>query len=193
MLTLISESLAARLALSLLFSSTALATMPSGVDTRFAEIPNVTIVQYDVTGGNTAAVRRSIDKVRPTDPNDGTRVDGLSHYDFRWRWHDNGQGKCTTTPDDILFSATVTVPRLVDGDAKLRERFDRYLSSLLEHEDGHIRYAWDHRADIATAISSATCATANAAAQNALKAISAHDIAYDKATRHGATTIVPFN
>ena len=193
MLTFISGSLAAQATLSMLLSSTVVLTDPSEVVPPFADLPNVTIVPYGVGGRDTAAVRKSIDKARPTDPNDGMRVDGLSRYDFRWRWRNDGQGRCTAAPEDISFSATVTVPRLDSDDPKLRVRFNRYLNSLLAHEDGHIRYAWEHRANIAAAISSATCATANAAAQDALKSISAHDISYDKATRHGATSVVSLN
>ncbi|WP_084251056.1 DUF922 domain-containing protein [Sphingomonas pruni] len=162
--------------------------------TPFADIPNVTVVSYDVAGRNPAAIRRSIDAERPTDPNDRIRVDGLSHYEFHWRWHRNGEGTCAAAPEDVLFSATVTAPRLMDDDAspKLHEQFDRYLHSLLVHEDGHIRYAWNHRGDIAAAINAATCATADTAARAAVRAIAEHDIAYDKATRHGTSTILPF-
>lgn len=161
--------------------------------TRLTEIPNVTVIPYDVGGRNLPAVRRSIDAARPTDPNDGKRTDGLSRWQYQWRWQRDEQGRCTVAPEDIIFSATVTVPRLADSRAptKLRERFDRYLQSLLAHEDGHIRYAWDHRGEITAAINTATCATADAAGQAALKAIAAHDIAYDKATDHGAKTILP--
>jgi predicted secreted Zn-dependent protease len=181
--------LAAAVALPALLPATA-----ADVAAPFADIPNVTIAPYAVAGRNAAAVRRAIDAVRPTDPNDGQRVDGLSHYEFRWRWHRDGQGKCTAAPEDVTFSATVTVPRLAENDppSRLRDQFDRYLQSLLGHEEGHIRYAWNHRGDIATAINAATCDTAKAAAMAALKAIAAHDIEYDKATRHGRTTGVPF-
>lgn len=162
--------------------------------TPFADIPGVTLVRYDVVGRNAAAVRRAIDAVRPTDPNDGERVDGLSSYRFRWHWHGDGQGKCSAAPEDITFSATVTVPRLADPAAspRLREQFDRYLQSLLVHEEGHIRYAWNHRGDILAAINAATCDTVKTAAMGAVKAIGAHDAEYDKATRHGRTTGVPF-
>ena len=175
----------------------ALAPIAAGAEEAvkpLADIPNVTITPYDVTGRDAAAVRRAIDAARPTDPNDGKRVDGLSHYEFRWRWHRDAQSKCVSAPEDLTFKATVIVPRLANTDAspKLRERFDQYLQSLLAHEDGHVRYAWDHRGEITAAINAATCDTAGAAGQAALKVISAHDIVYDKATRHGATTVLPF-
>ncbi|WP_404368280.1 DUF922 domain-containing protein [Sphingomonas sp. MMS24-J45] len=163
------------------------------IEVPFASLPNVTITYYDVTGRDAASVRRSIDAMRPSDPNDKRPVDGLSNIQFRWRWRSDAKGVCTASPDDVTFSATVTVPRLV-GDrisADLRRRFDRYLQSLLAHEDGHVRYAWIHRDEIATAINTASCATANAAAQAALQKINAYNIAFDKTTRHGATTILP--
>lgn len=189
MLTFNPILLGAAVAVSALFPATV-----TDVVTPFADIPNVTITPYDVTGRNAAAVRRAIDAVRPTDPHDGQRVDGLSHYEFRWRWHGGGQGKCTAAPEDVTFSATVTIPRLAEDDApsRLREQFGRYLQSLLVHEEGHIRYAYEHRGDIAAAINAATCDTAKAAAMAALKTIAAHDIEYDRVTRHGRTTGVPF-
>lgn len=161
--------------------------------TPFADIPNVTLVTYDVVGRTAAAVRRSIDSARPLDPNDGKRVDGLSRWEYKFTWHSDERGTCSSTLEDIIFSATVTVPRLAGPDVptKLLERFDRYRESLLAHEDGHIRYAWDHRGEVIAAINAATCDTAGAAAQAALQKISEHDVAYDMATRHGETTILP--
>jgi predicted secreted Zn-dependent protease len=160
--------------------------------TPFADIPNVTLAPYDVAGRNLEAIRKAIDAARPTDPNDATRVDGLTRWAYRWSWHRDARGACHAADEDVTFSATVTVPRLVDDRAstRVREHFDRYLQSLLAHEDGHVRYAWEHRGDIAVAINAATCATAGAAAQAALKTIAAHDAAYDKATRHGADVIL---
>ena len=168
-------------------------TDTGATETPFAGVPNVTVKFYDVTGRDAASVRRSIDAARPTDPNDAKRVDGLSNGQYHWRWRSDAKGVCTASPQDVGFSATVTVPRLVGErvSADLRKRFERYLRSLLAHEDGHIRYAWTHRGEITTAINAASCATANAAAQAALQKINAYHIAYDKTTRHGATTIVP--
>ena len=36
--------------------------------------------------------------------------------------------------------------------ARVRERFDRFRATLLAHEDGHVRYAWDHRGNVADAL-----------------------------------------
>ncbi|MBO9497893.1 MAG: DUF922 domain-containing protein [Novosphingobium sp.] len=164
------------------------------VSIPFADIPPAAVAYYDVTGTTPAEIRASIDAARPRDPNDRKGVDGLTSWEFNVVWKVDEKGRCVTTLADLNFHATVRVPRLVDGDAppEMRARFERYLQSLLEHEDGHVRYAWDHRADVAAAINKAGCTGAARAAQRATDAIAAHDIAYDKATDHGATTIVPF-
>lgn len=194
MLTLSALLLAAAVMPQAVPAATPTPTATDDTPTPFADIPGVTLVRYEVAGRNAAAVRRAIDAVRPTDPNDGQRVDGLSSYRFRWRWHRDGQGKCSAAPEDVTFSATVTVPRLADPEAssRLRAEFDRYLQALLVHEEGHIRYAWSHRGDILAAINAASCDTVSAAAMAAVKAIGAHDVDYDKATRHGRATGVPF-
>ena len=160
----------------------------------FADIPNVTVEYYGVAGRDGAAIRRSIDSLRPVDSNDGKRVDALTKWNIFWSRSRDAAGKCSAGPDDIQFRATVTIPRLVDDrvPAKVRERFDRYIQSLLAHEDGHVRGAYMRRGEIAAAINGATCATAGAAAQAAVAAIGAGDIAYDRDTRHGSTTVLRF-
>jgi len=178
-----------------MWTSAALALMMPAAEPAipFADIPNVTIRSYEVAGGDAAAIRRSIDAARLTDTHDGARVDALTTWRYRWRWHRDAHGTCTAASEDVVFSATVTVPRLANGSVApdLRARFEHYLQSLLAHEDGHVRNGWNHRGDIVAAINKATCATANAAAQAALEAIAAQDIEYDRATRHGLTTIAP--
>lgn len=169
------------------------ASASAEVPLPFADIPNVTVKYYDVTGTTAAEVRRSVDASKPRDPNDGQGVDALTQWQFGLSWKAGKKGKCYATLDNIKFSATVRVPRLADrnASAELRARFDRYLKSLLDHEDGHVRYAWEHRGDIAKAISGTKCKTAAREAEKAIDAIAAHDLAYDKETDHGRTTTVP--
>ncbi len=160
----------------------------------FADVPGVTLNYYDVSGRDPAAIRRSINKARPTDSADGKRVDGLVSWDYRWRWRDNGEGKCEATLDDITFTATVTIPRLSDPKVppKVRGYFNRYLASLLAHEDGHVRNAWVRRREVIEAINAAGCAGAALAAESAARTISTYDVTFDRETDHGIKTIIPF-
>jgi len=164
------------------------ATAQSG--DAFAGIPGVTIVHYPVDGADAAAVRRSIDANRPTDTHDGQRVDALSEWDTRWTWRRGPGGTCDLRTAAVRYSATVRMPRLAPT-ARLtpaeRADWDRYIAALARHEAGHVRYGYDHRGDILSAIRAATCATADAAARAALARLDAYHIAYDRETGHGAT------
>ncbi|MFD1949844.1 DUF922 domain-containing protein [Sphingomonas arantia] len=159
---------------------------------QFAAIPNVTLTFYDVTGRDPAAIRRSIDAARPTDPNDGARVDGLSAYRYAWQWVSE-QGVCRIMPDDIQFAATIMIPRLTTNvSPELRAEFDLYIRTLLAHEYGHVGFGWAQRVEIAAAINAADCNTANVAARAAVTAIGIQNAAYDAETGHGANVIHPF-
>lgn len=155
----------------------------------FAGIPGVTIVYYLVDGGDAAAVRQSIDAGRPTDRHDGTRVDALSGWTMRWRWPRTRRG-CRLAAATVRFRATVTMPRLAPT-ARLTEAeravWDGYVAALARHEAGHVRYSYDHRADVLAAIRGATCATADRAAAAALAGLDAYHVGYDRETGHGRT------
>lgn len=180
--------IAARFALLLPLAIAAIAHQ-AAEEEPFAGIPNVEMSYYDVSGKNAAAIRKDMNTKRPADPA-GYRYDGVAKWSYRWRTKGNGRGGCDLNSVEIEFRATVTVPRFVGEESaskSLRERWQRYHRALMEHEAGHIRYAWDQREAIATAIKGATCATANQAGEAVLDRIHAHDRDYDAKTRHGAT------
>ena len=167
------------------------ATPASGQTTdAFAGVPNVVFRPYTVQGNDLASLAASIGAARPTDPHGNERVDALTHWAIRWRWTGKWHGACDLAHARVTFSATVTLPRLVDGSAlppALLDAWTRYIAALERHEAGHVRYAYDHRGDVLAAIRGARCATAARAAQAALNRIAAHDIAYDRDTQHGLT------
>lgn len=154
----------------------------------FAGIPHVAFHHYAVAGADAAALRRSIDAARPTDPHDDAPVDALTHWAMRWSWHARPRGRCDLSRARLTFRATVTLPRLADTAAlpsPLIEAWTGYIAALERHEAAHVRYAYDHRGGVLAAIRAATCATADRAGRRALAAIADHDIAYDRDTRHG--------
>ncbi|WP_380783873.1 DUF922 domain-containing protein [Sphingomonas sp. R86520] len=153
-----------------------------------ASIPGVTRSYYDVTGSNADQVRAAIDKSRPTDPNDGLRVDALTSSHYAWRWPGTGKDGCDLSRAEVTFTATMLLPRLA-ADATLsstaRKRWDAYIRDLETHETTHLANAYSARAQLADAIKSATCQTANAAGMQVLAKTRTLDLAFDKRTRHG--------
>lgn len=154
----------------------------------FADIPHVRVVSYPVHGRDLAAIQASLARVELRDAHDGERVEAVTHWRFVWQWPRTRGGGCRLRAARVRFAATVRLPRLV-GLATLppdlQALWRRYLAGLEAHEAMHARYAHDHRGEVLAAILGATCATADAAAHRVLRRLAAHDIAFDRETRHG--------
>ena len=148
---------------------------------------NVTYVYYDVTGHDAASIRASMDPQRPVDPADGQPYDALTAWRIDWRWDGDGRGGCDLGTTRVSFSATITFPRLDPSGvppAVLAE-WNRFAAGLRAHELQHVRHAADRLDDIARALRSATCETANARGEAVLEQIRAQDRDFDARTEHG--------
>lgn len=155
-----------------------------------AGIPNLTVEYYDVRGRNLFEIRRDLNRLRPRDPNDRLGVDAVSRWYMSWRWPTGADGGCDLAATDLRFSATLRMPRLVDTAGTPEAvliRWRRYMVALEGHEAGHIRHAWDNRAQVLAAIRASSCAGANDAGQAATAALARWDLDYDRTTRHGFT------
>lgn len=173
----------------------AVATAAAGQDTppvppQFAEVPNVRVEYYTVSGTSPAAIRKSMNAVRPADSK-GERFDAITRWTVRWRFVKRTlpNGECSPSDAQVAFAATVTLPRLVDSDApaEVRARWRRYVEALETHEAGHASRAWARVPDITSALLDSSCEAANDTARAIVKQMNKADIAYDSETRHGAT------
>jgi predicted secreted Zn-dependent protease len=149
---------------------------------------------YEVEGQSPAQVRAQLDRLGPVDAR-GQRHDAFTEWYVTWHFPfartDEG---CSLGPVETKLRVTVTLPRLVDGDA-VGERFDRYLHALWAHESGHrdtgLRAEGELDALLPTLPVQPTCdeaeAAGNAAARAVLERMREEDLAYDLRTRHGET------
>lgn len=156
----------------------------------FAGIPNLELAYYDVSGRTAEEIRRSLDARQPRDPNDGMPVAALSSWSMHWSWRARRGGGCDLSKPTIDFRARTLLPRLVserDLTPELRARWRAFLAAVHAHEARHVRYAYEHRRDVAAAIRASDCASAEAAAATAVRTIAQRDVDYDRATRHGVT------
>jgi predicted secreted Zn-dependent protease len=158
----------------------------TGQTTVIDATPGVTVAYYDVSGTDVPAIRAAMLDARPTDPNDGKRVDAVTRTQLRWSWPLTKRG-CRLQRATVTFSAIVILPRLADPavPGSIRAGWAAYLARLEAHELTHLRYGFDGRLDVLAAIKAATCRTADAAARAALAKIQQRDIAFDRATDHG--------
>ena len=177
-----------------LAAQAAAATMnPQGA--VFADMPKVAVAYYDVEGRDRDAIRKSMNRLRPTDTSDGSRVDAKTSWRYQWRLP-GGPGGCDLARAEVTYTIDVLLPRAADYDRlsrRERERWDGYLTRLSAHERNHAIIATRGAAELERAIRSApSCEAARPAAQKVVEAVGAASREYDRKTRHGAAEGVTY-
>ncbi len=170
-------------------------TSPADGGTDFVGIPNISFEYYDVTGNNPESIRRSINARRPTDSNDGSRVDALTIGSIDFGIAKRGNKRCKPGDISARLRLRVRLPRLSDTSGLQPAEIDRwnaFVAALRKHEAWHARYAHDHMRDIEAAMRATDCAHARDAAAKALAAIGRAQLDYDRTTRHGADQGISF-
>jgi predicted secreted Zn-dependent protease len=155
-----------------------------------AGISGLQVTYYDVSGQSVGEIREALNRVRPTDPNDNVPVDALASWYIAWRWPGGANGTCDLARAEIRFTASVRLPRLINEEQTpepVRTQWQAYVTVLRAHEADHVRHAYENSGRVLQAIRSATCATADAAGQAAIRELGQYDRDYDRTTRHGFT------
>lgn len=130
---------------------------------------------------------------------DGNRYDSLTTWDVTWDYaYDLGSGSCSTDSFRAIVQITFRFPRWkrpADAPPWLAEKWDRYLSGLTSHENGHrdrvVAAATDLSRDVAQLPPARTCddidRQVQALSHQRLEAMHRNQRNYDEVTRHGAT------
>jgi predicted secreted Zn-dependent protease len=168
--------------------------LQAGAD-PFAGLTNTRVVHYPVSGRSAAAVRRSMEASRPAEE-DGRRYDGLTTWEYGYRYRHDGRGGCDPATTEVTYTITVTMPQLTTpGQLDRRERasWDAYYAGLAAHERNHVLIALRGAQELERAIRAAEgCAGMEAAAQRVMADVDAASRTYDERTRHGGLEIPPF-
>jgi predicted secreted Zn-dependent protease len=153
------------------------------------DIPNATIVYYDVAGSTENELRAQLDALGPVGY-DGYKGDSTTQWIMRWSWPGYGSSSCDLSAAEVTYDIRVILPRWKSPEnagPDLVAKWTNYTRQLAEHEKGHVDFVVAHYPSIADAVKAAQCETAEVAAQAALARIRQHDVDYDAATHHGAT------
>lgn len=153
------------------------------------------LVYYDVVGKSAAALRHEMSDKGPLDG--GKRFDAYTQWHVKWtfRYAPVGHG-CRLTTIDTSLDGTIEFPRWQHGDdasPSLVEKWEKYLTALRTHEDGHYAHGVAAENEIeALGQSFQIAGSCNKIAQafnDQATAISARyaamDVTYDRATDHG--------
>lgn len=119
--------------------ATFLMTLALIAPTAFAEISEtLTYSDYEVPASNSRSLARALNKTSPI-RHDGQTFHAYTTWRVNWnyRWAVDSNGDCRIIAVSTGLNTTIQLPRLVGGSYSQRERFQRYLSALNQHELGH--------------------------------------------------------
>lgn len=115
------------------------------------------------------------------------------HVKWHYHWHFDADGACRITESTTEFTATITLPRLVNGSTTQIDAMNSFLAALRVHESGHVNIGRQAADAIDQAILAlppmANCdllgSEANRAGQRILDEWRRAEKRYDAETDHG--------
>lgn len=93
---------------------------------------------YLIQGDQRGSLARLLEDTSPIHA-DGQTYHAFTTWQVSWRysWITEASGACRIAQVATAVHSTIKLPRLEGGSPSLRERFERYLGALHEHELGH--------------------------------------------------------
>jgi predicted secreted Zn-dependent protease len=161
----------------------------SPANIEVVDIPNATIIYYDITGSTEDELRAQLNTLGPVGY-DGYKGDATTEWFIRWNWPGYGTSTCDLGAADISHDIKVVFPRWspnADASPDLIAKWAAYTKVLAEHEKGHVDSVLENFPAIVDAIKGATCETADSVGNEFLKELRQFDVEYDAETQHGAT------
>ena len=148
---------------------------------RLADLPNVEITDYQVSGDNIRQIHRSLKAASPRDPATGKAVPATSSWNVAAgvKWTRTG-GRCDIMSVDLRFSAKANMPRLTVSEttpAPVVAAWNDYVAQLDARQARQLRFAYDRRERVERAIREAGCLAWEAAAALAIDRIRREQLA----------------
>ncbi|MCB0338378.1 MAG: DUF922 domain-containing protein [Bdellovibrionales bacterium] len=157
---------------------------------------NCEVSYYDLKAESLGALSSQMGKLGPIDYN-GKRRDAFLKWHIWWTWPVDKAGDPDFERVRASYRATLYFPRWINiDDASQRDQkeWQRYITSLLKHEEQHVNNVLMHFKDTANAIASAarrdpnlTYKGANTVGREVLSKIRRLDAKLDQETNHGET------
>ena len=152
---------------------------------------------FNVSGASERELRRSINLSRPW--KDRREADASTEWKIEWTFRlDSSEKDCQLQSFTTKTSIAMTLPRWMPrppGLESLTQQWERYLTALRSHEEGHKQIALAAVAEIRRRVkalkSEATCEALSALLNRTAKSVIAEyrqkEVEYDRNTDHGAT------
>lgn len=153
------------------------------------DLPDLTLLGYEVEGRSPRSLRDTIDRRRPRDRTSGERHDARTEWTFRTRWRFGADGRCIPSTATVVLTLTMVLPDLANREwLSPREQadWDRYFTALVAHERNHGRIAAAGQEQMQAAMrASPNCETITALVQATNAEVTAASRTYDRETDHG--------
>lgn len=156
--------------------------------------PDISIKRFQISGTSLQKLRSEIKEKGPVDQF-GSHCDAYTKWNIKWNWPVENK-----TPNfsqaEASLKLEVSLPEAAQYEkfeAAVKTAWDKYLCSLLFHEQGHIDNATINYQKVSETVKKAasvnselTWQEANSIAKKEIKKIRAADLRYDKETESGA-------
>jgi len=134
---------------------------------RFADVPNVAITYYDVTGDNIAEIHRAVAKAAPRDPTTRVPTPATSSWTVGVKVKTLTTNKrCRITGVTLDFRGVALMPRLIPGKETTPQViaiWNAYLRRLEARQAEQLRFAYDRIGTFEKAIVGNRCDRTGAA------------------------------
>ncbi|MBN2383821.1 DUF922 domain-containing Zn-dependent protease [bacterium] len=101
---------------------------------------NEETIYYDVRGATVQELRANMNTTSPITFK-GKKYDAYTDWKVNWNfWWDTLEEGCAITSVEVILTVTFTYPRWLDrqdAPPALQSKWERYLTALIEHEEGH--------------------------------------------------------
>jgi len=162
-------------------------TSTPSADAELDDIPNTSIIYYDIVGSSESQLRAQLDALGPVDDS-GYQGDALTNWFIYWNWPGYGSSSCNLSQATVRYEIEIIFPRWTPpgtASSALVTKWTEYTRALAEHEKGHIDIVVANYQTVLEAIQNATCDTADEAATQAIEPIRQLHRGYDSTTGHG--------
>jgi predicted secreted Zn-dependent protease len=162
--------------------------------------PNVSIKTnyYDIQGSTAKQLRSQLNQLGAVDPKTGKRFDARVNWQVSWQYRYRPvSNQCQITQATVNVQVIYTMPRWnpsANASIDLKNRWNRYITALRQHEDGHKNHGVKAGQEILKTLNNLTTDScqrigdiANQKGDAIIKQYNLKDIEYDHLTQHGFT------
>jgi predicted secreted Zn-dependent protease len=156
----------------------------------------ITYTSYDVSGDTAEVLQEQLRTKGPRDREGKIRF-AYTQWNVKWRWHNFRDGSVDATSVQLMCSATIQLPRLVDEDKvspQVRKLWNAFLEKTKRHELNHVAHLEQGAPKIIELIHKSadergviSNKEASAIAKRVSAEIRLKDREYDARTKHGKT------